>query len=303
MANIDTTRIWNGITVRESTDTSTAQITLRNTSGVDLASSSSAEWSLDNPTVFSRLFNNSNQDTSQVDFDQIFFNEGVDIFNGDRADILNNDGNYSSTTEAIDRRTSFFDLGIPGVTDPRTRRAVNSDGIITTIDPEGTGEDISGNITNFSTTSRPPNNSSSSGGSSRGSGSALRYPIAQLPDLDYDFVQFEIYDYVNKGQLTAQQPEDRLGSKLGTITLPMVGQLAESSQVDWASDELNKMQEMAATAAMNTMEDPSKIGQAIGDLGKEAKQLIDQNPGAARNVAAYFAGQALGLRTFPVDLA
>ena len=126
MASIDTTRVWKGITVKESTDTSTGEMKLKSTSGTELASSSSAEWSLDNGATFSRLFNNSNTDISVGEFDQTFFNEGVSLFNGDRADILNNSDNFSSSTEAVNNQTSFFNAGIPGVTDPRTNRAVNS---------------------------------------------------------------------------------------------------------------------------------------------------------------------------------
>lgn len=299
MASIDTTRVWGGVTVRESTDTDTARITLSSDSNQLLAHSDGSSWELDDASSFARLLNNANLDTNQEltqeDFNQLFFNDGTSIFNRDRADILNDPSSYESPDRASSNRTAFFESGVPLVRDPKTGRTSNSDGFITDLSPTGSDEGTSGNITNFSTTSRSPNNSRSSGGSSSGAGGALRYPVSQLPDLDYDFVQFEIYDYVNKGQLTAQEPEDRLGSKLGTITLPMVGQLAESSQVDWAEDNLNKMQEMAATAAMNTMEDPSKIGQALGDLGGEAQQLIKDNPGAARNVAAYFAGQALGV--------
>ena len=113
MASVDTTRVWKGITVKESTDTSTGEMKLKSTSGVELASSSSSEWSLDNNAAFSRLYNNENTDISVVDFDQTFFNEGVSLFNSDRSDILNNSDNFSSAFEATNSQTSFFDAGIP----------------------------------------------------------------------------------------------------------------------------------------------------------------------------------------------
>ena len=294
MASVDTTRVWKGITVKESTDTSTGKMTLKSTSGIDLASSSSSSWSLDNGAAFSRLFNNANTDLSGVDFNQTFFNEGVDVFNGDRSDILNDSNNFSSIAEAANSQTSFFEAGIPGVSDPSTGQVVNSDGSTTSSNPSGSDSGESGNISNFSTRTLPIN-SSASGGSSGGGGGALRYPISQLPDLDYDFVQFEIYDYVNNGQLTPQNIEDRLGPLLLTITLPMVGKLGEQNSVEWGMDKLNEMQRILADAAMTTMQDPTQLGSAIGDLASGAQQMVKNNPGVERQLAAYFAGQALGV--------
>ena len=294
MASVDTTRVWKGITVKESTDTSTGKMTLKSTSGVELASSSSAEWSLDNNAAFSRLYNNENTDISVADFDQTFFNEGVSLFNSDRSDILNNSDNFSSPFEATNSQTSFFDAGIPGISDPRTGQQVNSNGDVTSSNPDGNDPGSSSNITNFSTRELPLN-SPSAGGSSGGGGPSLRYPVAQLPDLDYDFVQFEIYDYVNNGQLTIQNAEERLGAKLLTITLPMVGSLGEQNSVEWGMDKLNDMQKELATAAMTTMQDPTQLGSAVGDLASGAQQMVNNNPGVERQLAAYFAGQALGV--------
>lgn len=294
MASIETTRVWKGITVKESTDTSTGKITLKSTSGIDLASSSSNSWSLDNGAAFSRLLNNTNTDLSEVDFSQTFFNEGVDVFNGDRSDILNDSNNFSSITEAINSQTSFFNIGIPGISDPRTGQQVNSNGDTTTANPDGGNLGSSSNISNFSTRTLPIN-SSASGGSSGGGGPSLRYPVAQLPDLDYDFVQFEIYDYVNNGQLAVQNAEERLGAKLLTITLPMVGNLAEQNSVEWGMDKMNEMQRILGDAAMTTMGDPTQIASAVGDLAVGAKQMVENNPNVERQLAAYFAGQALGV--------
>ena len=294
MASVDTTRVWKGITVKESTDTSTGEMKLKSTSGVELASSSSSEWSLDNNAAFSRLYNNENTDISVVDFDQTFFNEGVSLFNSDRSDILNNSDNFSSAFEATNSQTSFFDAGIPGISDPRTGQQVNSNGDTTTANPDGGNLGSSSNISNFSTRTLPIN-SSASGGSSGGGGPSLRYPVAQLPDLDYDFVQFEIYDYVNNGQLAVQNAEERLGAKLLTITLPMVGNLAEQNSVEWRMDKMNEMQRILGDAAMTTMGDPTQIASAVGDLAVGAKQMVENNPNVERQLAAYFAGQALGV--------
>lgn len=301
MASIDTTRVWKGITVKESTDTSTGRMSLKSTSGSELAHSDSKSWTLDDSATFSRLYNNadlgtnvfSNNEISQTDFNQVFFNEGVPVFDGDRADILNNDDNFSSTQQANLNRTSFFDLGIPGVSDPQSRRTVNSDGNVTDLNPVGNPVSSPRNISSFTTRSIPINTSSA--GVSGGGGGSMRYPVSQLPDLDYDFIQFEIYDYVNKGTLTAQNIEDRLGAKLGTITLPMVGSLGEQNSVDWGEDSLNRMQELLAGTAMDVMENPANIGNAVTDLTVGAQQMIKQNPGVERQVAAYFAGQALGV--------
>ena len=293
MASVDTTRVWKGITVKESTDTSTGEMKLKSTSGVELASSSSSEWSLDNNAAFSRLYNNENTDISVVDFDQTFFNEGVSLFNSDRSDILNNSDNFSSAFEATNSQTSFFDAGIPGISDPRTGQQVNINGDTTTANPDGGDPGSSSNISSFSTRTLPIN-SSSSGGSSGGGSGALRYPISQLPDLDYDFVQFEIYDYVNKGTLTANNIEDRLGSKELTITLPMVGNLGEQNSVEWGMDKINMMQEALARGAMNTMTDPGSLPTNLAELGNGIEGM-SQQPGVQRQIAAYFAGQALSV--------
>ena len=293
MASVDTTRVWKGITVKESTDTSTGEMKLKSTSGVELASSSSSEWSLDNNAAFSRLYNNENTDISVVDFDQTFFNEGVSLFNSDRSNILNNSDNFSSAFEATNSQTSFFDAGIPGISDPRTGQQVNSNGDTTTTNPDGGDPGSSSNISSFSTRTLPIN-SSSSGGSSGGGSGALRYPISQLPDLDYDFVQFEIYDYVNKGTLTANNIEDRLGAKELTITLPMVGNLGEQNSVDWGMDKINMMQEALARGAMNTMTDPGSLPTNLAELGNGIEGM-SQQPGVQRQIAAYFAGQALSV--------
>ena len=290
MASIETTRVWKGITVKESTDTSTGKITLKNTSGVELASSSSAEWTMENRAAFTRLYNNSNDDISRGEFDQLFFNKGVKKFDKDRANILNDESNYNGPKQAKNRKTSFFEAGIPGIDDPRTGRSVNSDGIITSERSDGNDPGESGNIGSFSVRSNGP----SSGSVSKSSGGSLRYPVAQLPDLDYDFVQFEIYDYVNKGNLVANEASDRLGSKLGTITLPMVGNLGEQSSVDWGEDRLNAMQAAVGQAAMKTMENVGDFGAAVGDL-TQAAQGMSKQAGVQRQLAAYFAGQALGV--------
>ena len=293
MASVDTTRVWKGITVKESTDTSTGEMKLKSTSGVELASSSSSEWSLDNNAAFSRLYNNENTDISVVDFDQTFFNEGVSLFNSDRSDILNNSDNFSSAFEATNSQTSFFDAGIPGISDPRTGQQVNSNGDTTTANPDGGDPGSSSNISSFSTRTLPIN-SPSAGRSSGGGGPSLRYPISQLPDLDYDFVQFEIYDYVNKGQLTVQNAEDRLGAKETTITLPMVGNLGEQNSVDWGMDKINMMQEALARGAMNTMTDPGSLPTNLAEFGSGIEGM-SQQPGVKRQIAAYFAGQALSV--------
>ena len=293
MASVDTTRVWKGITVKESTDTSTGEMKLKSTSGVELASSSSSEWSLDNNAAFSRLYNNENTDISVVDFDQTFFNEGVSLFNSDRSDILNNSDNFSSAFEATNSQTSFFDAGIPGISDPRTGQQVNSNGDTTTTNPDGGDPGSSSNISSFSTRTLPIN-SPSAGRSSGGGGPSLRYPISQLPDLDYDFVQFEIYDYVNKGQLTVQNAEDRLGAKETTITLPMVGNLGEQNSVDWGMDKINMMQEALARGAMNTMTDPGSLPTNLAEFGSGIEGM-SQQPGVKRQIAAYFAGQALSV--------
>ena len=75
----------------------------------------------------------------------------------------------------------------------------------------------------------------------------------------------------------------------------MVGNIGESSGVDWGEDTLNMMQEALANAAIGTMENPGQVGAEIGDLLKQGQQMAQSDPSVARQLAAYFAGQALGV--------
>ncbi len=128
----------------------------------------------------------------------------------------------------------------------------------------------------------------------------MRYPIGQLPDLGYDFIQFEVYDYVNKeGQLAVRDAEDRLGAKMETITLPMVGALSESSGVGWGEDKLNGIQRLAGQTAMAAIQSAGEgdIKGAVKDFGNglnEAKAELLSDPTMKASIAAYFAGQAVG---------
>ena len=302
MSVVKTTRVWDGITLNEFTDTSTGSITIKSTSGVTLASSVDNTWVIDDLTSLTRLYNNAKIGSRiQTEFTEAqvkreFFNNGIKIFNEDRASVLNNTNNYSSITESDNNRDAFFVKKIPGIVQPNTKRSITSEGGTTSINSFGTEPQTLADSSNFSVRSLGQKVKSSIDSSS------LRYPLGELPDLSYDFVTFKIYDYdVKKGGLTLGIGEDRLGSPVegkNTITLPIVGNITESNSVDWGGDSMNEIQRLGAQFAMDSIKaggagSLEKLGEALTKAKNSIADMAkDEKTGPA--IAAYFAGQAVG---------
>ena len=300
MTVIKTTRVWDGITLNEFTDTSTGSITIKSTSGVTLASSVDNTWVIEDLTSLTRLYNNAKfgstiqTELTEAQVKKEFFNNGIKLFNEDRASVLNNTSNYNSNTESDNNRDAFFVKKIPGIVQPTTRRSITSEGGSTSISSFGVEPQTSADASNFSVRSLGKKDKSVSKSKS------LRYPLGVLPDLDYDFVTFQAYDYKTKsGQLAVQDAEDRVGDPVGAmITLPIVGNITESNSVDWGGDSMNRIQELGAGFAMKAIQaggeaSLEKLGEAFTDAkNKIAEMAKDANTGPA--IAAYFAGQAVG---------
>jgi len=142
MAEIKTTRVWDGLTVDEYTDTATGKIDVRVAGGdTVLATSSNSQWTIVDLSGFTSLYNarpGARVELEPDEFEEVFQESGVPVFNEDRSNILNQDTNYESADVAQNNRTQFAQVNrIPGVIDPTTGQLVNQDGSITDGDPFG----------------------------------------------------------------------------------------------------------------------------------------------------------------------
>lgn len=302
MAVVKTTRVWDGITLNEFTDTSTGTITLKSPSGVTLASSEDNSWVTEDLTSLTRLYNNAKfgsriqTELTEAQVKKEFYNQGIKLFNEDRASVLNNTSNYNSNTESDNNRSAFFVKKIPGVIQPTTKRSITSQGGLTSINSFGTEPQTSSGGSNFSLRSLGSSAKSSSGGAA-----GLRYPLGQLPELGYDFVQFIAHEYEGGGGgLTVKNAEDRLGPATDTIILPIVGGISESNSVGWGGDTLNPLQAVLGQVAYDAIENLSTgdIGKTLGDATTDLKDAMNEvakdDAGAMDALKYYFAGQAVG---------
>ena len=214
MTVIKTTRVWDGITLNEFTDTSTGSITVKSTSGVTLASSVDNTWVIEDLTSLTRLYNNAKfgsriqTELTEAQVKREFFNNGIKIFNEDRASVLNNTSNYNSNTESDNNRSAFFVKQIPGLIQPTTKRSITSEGGATSISSFGVEPQTSADASNFSVRSLGQKVKASI------NSTGLRYPLGDLPDLGYDFVTFQAFEYENDGTLVVNKADQRLSSCL-----------------------------------------------------------------------------------------
>ena len=311
MSKVKTTRVWNGLPVEEYTDVSTGVIELRSGSFLGIqgdllaTGDNTGKWSYNDQEGFRRRYNNKQRtqgkpDLTQEEFNKKFFTEGTKIFNNDRADVLNTLTNYD-TYEIFENNTAAYaTTGVPGVKNPEDGTINNSEGksVSNPEENDDEAEDIGveegGN----------PSGGSSTLGGERDFGStttSYRYPLGRVPDLDYDFIQFTAHEY-EAGALTVQGPEARIGPNAETITLPMIPNLSESSQVGWGGKELNSLQAAAARIATATIGENTE-GINLGATAKtlvsstqaEASAILNDNPDLRNSIVAYFAGQAAGV--------
>lgn len=302
-------KVWSGITLDESIDTKTGKITLSKGEDLQLAHSDTTDWVIDQPASFTRLYNNANSltalDTTELsveDFEGVFYGD-VNTFNEDRANVLNNPSNFTDidANDILGTQQSFFDERIPGISNPTTKQQVTSKSDVTISNPDGVDPQTFENASNFirNAVGRVTNNRSLRG-TTRSSIASMRYPIGQIPDLGYDFIQFEVYDYTNKdGSLAVVNAEERLGAKLETITLPMVGNISESTAVGWGEDRVNDFQLKAGGTAMGLIENlgSGDLGKAMSDATADVQNIAQsylKDATTKRAIAAYFAGQAVG---------
>ena len=305
MAEIKTTRVWNGLPVEETTDTDTGVVELRSgsflgTQGDLLATGDGkGKWSYNDQAGFRRRYNNKQRTQgkttlTQEDFNKKFCTEGTKIFNNDRAAVLNNSENYSGVSQAVRNQVAFAENGIAGVKNPETGEKNNSQGSSVENTDNNQEEDSSGNSFELKPIAEKPIGSVV--------GQNLRYPLGQIPNLGYDFVTFTAHNYNAGGlsNLTTSTGTERVGNALETISLPMLPGREESNSVTFGSDSMNVIQQAAGNVALDTLNTTSGKGLAAGltkfagRTKEELDKLLAADSEIRTQIIAYFAGQAAG---------
>ena len=348
MASYKSSRIWDFLKVDEFTETETALIEVRQSSnssskGKLLAQSTDAEWTLTDSERFTQLYNSSVSGEEQLTVDEFtekFYLEGVPLFNHDRALILNDTTKYESVLQGDLLRTHYSTTQkVPYVTNPITGQLVNNNGTVTDFNPySGQPQTLTAGPINFTAGKSVPvtgpnsgvdptgessipiaTRSNDSGGiqpnqtraaSRASSARELRYPIANLQELGFDYIRVTAYKYrapgaggesVNFSDLAGNSGFGRinLGAPQGSVLLPMQPNIEESTAVSWGQDDLNAIQGALAGAAGNAIGKLGNLdfsGAASGmvkDISESAEKLLSES-GMAPYITAYFAGQAVG---------
>ena len=133
-----------------------------------------------------------------------------------------------------------------------------------------------------------------------------RYPLNK-DRKKFDFLQVTAKKYKPNSFAGAegmvQDAEDRNMSSVGSVYLPMQPGLAESSNVNWGGETLNALEAAAANIAGSTIKGAGEgLGPAFEGLMSGAKDALNTIFGEggvnSNDVAAYFAGQAVGKNVF-----
>ena len=133
-----------------------------------------------------------------------------------------------------------------------------------------------------------------------------RYPLNK-DRKKFDFLQVTAKKYKPNSFAGAdgmvQDAEDRNMASVGSVYLPMQPGLAESNNVNWGGETLNALEAAAANIAGSTIKGAGEgLGPAFEGLmsgSKDALNTIFGEGGVnSGDVAAYFAGQAVGKNVF-----
>ena len=133
-----------------------------------------------------------------------------------------------------------------------------------------------------------------------------RYPLNK-DRKKFDFLQvtakkYKPNQFLGEGGMI-QDAEDRNMASVGSVYLPMQPGLAESSNVNWGGETLNALEAAMANIAGSTIKGAGKgIGEAakgaIGGTQDAMETLFGQGGISKDDVAAYFAGEAVGKNVF-----
>ena len=152
-----------------------------------------------------------------------------------------------------------------------------------------------------------PNNKNSNGRSTDSTGKFIgRYPLNK-DKKQYDYLQVTAKEYKanefsgKDGGGMIQDAEDRNMATIGSVFLPMQPGLAESTSVNWGGETMNAIEAAAANIAGSTIEGAGKSSREmmaglVGSSKEGLKTIFDKAGGGVggKEVAAYFAGQAVG---------
>jgi len=154
--------------------------------------------------------------------------------------------------------------------------------------------------------STPINRSANNKSTDRGGKFIGRYPLNK-DRKKFDFLQVTAKKYKPNSFAGAegmvQDADDRNMASVGSVYLPMQPGLAESSNVNWGGETLNALEAAAANIAGSTIKGAGEgLGPAFEGLmsgSKDALNTIFGEGGVdSKDVAAYFAGQAVGQNVF-----
>ena len=133
----------------------------------------------------------------------------------------------------------------------------------------------------------------------------LRYPLNENPRIKYDYMQVSAYKHEpntfgKEGGF--READERMGTKLDTVFLPMQQGIADSSGVDWNQGTANPFEATAFGTAQNAIKGIGEAKNAQGGIDA-AKNIMSTGFDAVKNlgsgieandIASYFAGQAIG---------
>ena len=157
---------------------------------------------------------------------------------------------------------------------------------------------------NWETTTR--NKDANNRSTSRGGKFVGRYPLNK-DRKRFDYLQVTAKQYkpnsFSGAEGMTQDAEDRNMPSVGSVYLPMQPGLAESSSVNWGGETLNAIEAAAANIAGSTVEGASKgnkelLAGLIGGSKDAIKTVFGEGGVTSKDVAAYFAGQAVGKNVF-----
>ena len=328
MAIISQSRIWNGINVRADTNTETGAVYVYAPGSTILSSDAliftsegkSRDWKVQNPRTVARLFNNKNdRESTPEELTSAFEAEGYKVFDNDRAAVLNNPNNYQgkSAEEIKSLQKAFAENKLPGVKDPDSGIAANSEGEIPDQNTEGeeqeTLDDGSGDIEDSDEDPNVFNDDRAPGGTKSLSapGATLRFPKRLGPREGIDYITITPIEYDPKGPSGDALIDSGFGTKDtgATIFLPMQPALGEMRGMNWNKDKMDFMAQSIAGGAMGGMEAAAAafrgdaaaaeaaIKKAAGDVGTDIQDAAN-NPLMKPFIKSYFAGKIVGSNIF-----
>ena len=287
MTVVKQNRLWNNIPVRIETNILTGAVEVYNVNAKLFSSEGGPnDWKVEKQVLANVWNTNNTQNILPDAAEKIFFSGEYQLFNNDRAAAINNSDNYTGVSQAVRTQKALAEQGVPDVINPVTGEQNNSGGVsVDSVDR--TAEDTSTEV--FNALGNIPeievNHSTD----------IYRYPLGRLPSLGYDFVEIRAYEY-DAGSLRTSGK----GSPRETFILPMIPSLEETNSTGWGDDNMNFINEIAATAGLNVLNKAAsgagfmEFGRSVIDEGKSALDKITTNPDMKAAIVAYFAGQAAG---------